>query len=54
MQPVVMLIGSGVFMFAVIGGISLLSHYYTLNGIKSKTVGGGQHGTALVNKNWTL
>ena len=33
-------------MFGVIGGISLLSHYYTLNGIKSRTVGDGQHGTA--------
>lgn len=41
-----MLIRSGVCMFAVIEGISLLSHYYTLNGIKSKTVGDGQHGTA--------
>lgn len=46
MQPVVMLVGSGIFMFAVIGGISLLSHYYTLSGIKSRTVGDGQHGTA--------
>lgn len=46
MQPVVMLMGSGIFMFAVIGGISLLSHYYTLSGIKSRTVGDGQHGTA--------
>lgn len=46
MQPVIMLVLSGIFMFAVIGGISLLSHYYTLNGIKSKTVGDGQHGTA--------
>lgn len=33
-------------MFSVIGGLSLLSHYYTLSGIKSKTVGDGQHGTA--------
>ena len=32
-------------MFAVIGGLSLLSYHYTL-GIKSKTVGDGQHGTA--------
>ena len=46
MQPVVMLILMGAGMFAVIGGISLLSHYYTLNGIKSRTVGDGQHGTA--------
>lgn len=41
-----MLVLSGIFMFGVIGGISLLSHYYTLNGIKSRTVGDGQHGTA--------
>ncbi len=33
-------------MFSVIGGLSLLAHYYTLSGIKSKTVGDGQHGTA--------
>ncbi len=33
-------------MFCVIGGLSLLAHYYTLNGIKSRTVGDGQHGTA--------
>ena len=33
-------------MFAMIGGLSMLAHYYTLNGIKSKTVGDGQHGTA--------
>ncbi|RJE46683.1 conjugal transfer protein TraG [Dehalobacter sp. MCB1] len=33
-------------MFVVLGGLSLLAHYYTLNGIKSKTVGDGQHGTA--------
>ena len=46
MQPVVMLILMGAGMFAVIGGISLLAHYYTLNGIKSRTVGDGQHGTA--------
>lgn len=33
-------------MFLVIGGITALSHIYTLNGIKSRTVGDGQHGTA--------
>lgn len=33
-------------MFAVLGGVTLLSHIYSLNGIKSKTVGDGQHGTA--------
>lgn len=46
MQSVIMLLLSGIIMFSVIGGISLLAHYYTLNGIKSKTVGDGQHGTA--------
>lgn len=46
MQQVIMLIGIAAVMFAVIGGISLIAHYYTLNGIKSKTVGDGQHGTA--------
>ena len=33
-------------MFIVIGGLALLAHIYTLNGIKSRTVGDGQHGTA--------
>ena len=33
-------------MFSIIGFIILLANYYTLNGIKSKTVGDGQHGTA--------
>lgn len=46
MQPVIMLLASGFTMFAVIGGLSMLAHYYTLNGIKSRTVGDGQHGTA--------
>lgn len=41
-----LLIGITTLMFSVIGGLSLLAHYYTLNGIKSKTVGDGQHGTA--------
>ena len=30
----------------VFGGISVLSNNYTLNGIKARTVGDGQHGTA--------
>jgi type IV secretion system protein VirD4 len=33
-------------MFILIGGITVLSHIYNLNNIKSKTVGDGQHGTA--------
>lgn len=45
-DPVFILIAAGAVMFIVIGGLSLLAHYYTLNGIKSRTVGDGQHGTA--------
>jgi type IV secretion system protein VirD4 len=45
-SQVLLLIGIATLMFSVIGGLSLLAHYYTLNGIKSKTVGDGQHGTA--------
>ena len=33
-------------MFCVLVGVTLLSHIYNLNNIKSKTVGDGQHGTA--------
>lgn len=33
-------------MLIVIGGLSFFSHHYTLQGIKSRTVGDGQHGTA--------
>lgn len=43
---VITLIAATAVMFSVIGGLSLLAHYYTLNGIKSKTVGDGQHGVA--------
>ena len=43
---VITLIVVGAIMFLVIGGLAFLSHYYTLDGIKSKTVGDGQHGTA--------
>lgn len=46
MQPATILILVAGSMFLVVGGLSLLSHYYTLSGIKSKTVGDGQHGTA--------
>ena len=45
-SQIITLLVIGIGMFAVIGFISLLAHYYTLNGIKSKTVGDGQHGTA--------
>ena len=33
-------------MFLAIGGLSMMSHHYTLGNIKSRTVGDGQHGTA--------
>ena len=33
-------------MVCVLGGVTLLAHIYSLNNIKSKTVGDGQHGTA--------
>jgi type IV secretion system protein VirD4 len=45
-SQVYILIAAAAVMFCVIGGLSLLAHYYTLNGIKSRTVGDGQHGTA--------
>ena len=35
-----------VLILCAIGGILFLSNHYTLDGIKSKTVGDGQHGTA--------
>ena len=45
-SQLVILLAAGIGMFAVIGGLAMLAHYYTLNGIKSKTVGDGQYGTA--------
>ena len=44
-NPLLLVIVAGI-VFAVLGGVTLLSHIYSLNGIKSKTVGDGQHGTA--------
>lgn len=46
MSGVTALVFVGVIMFAVLGGVTLLAHIYTLNNIKAKTVGDGQHGTA--------
>lgn len=40
------LVAAGLGMFAIIEGLSMLSYHYTLSGIKSRTVGDGQHGTA--------
>lgn len=41
MSSIWILIAAGALMFLVIGGLSMLSHYYTLSGIKSRTVGDG-------------
>ena len=41
-----LLLAAGGVMAAVIGFLTLLNNRYTLNNIKSKTVGDGQHGTA--------
>lgn len=38
-------------MATVLGGLSVVAHIYNLNGIKSKTVGDGQHGTARFSTN---
>lgn len=45
-SQVTLLIFAATIMLIVIGGLSLLSYHYTLSGIKSRTVGDGQHGTA--------
>jgi type IV secretion system protein VirD4 len=45
-SQIITLIAVALTMFGAIGLLSMLAHYYTLNGIKSKTVGDGQHGTA--------
>lgn len=46
MHPVSQLILVAVIMAGFIGGLSLLAWHYSLGGIKSRTVGDGQHGTA--------
>lgn len=46
MPNIAALIFVGALMFCVLSGITLLAHFYSLNNIKSKTVGDGQHGTA--------
>jgi type IV secretion system protein VirD4 len=44
--PVTVPIAVGTLLVLVIGGLSVMAHHHTLNGIRSKTVGHGQHGTA--------
>lgn len=45
-ESIIILILVAALMFIVIGGLPMLADFYTLNGIKSKTVGDGQHGVA--------
>ena len=46
MSNIASLILIGTIMFGTLGAVTLLSHIYSLNNIKSRTVGDGQHGTA--------
>jgi len=46
MSSITTLIIVGAVIFSVLGGVTLLAHIYSLNQIKSRTVGDGQHGTA--------
>lgn len=46
MSGITILIIAATAMMITLGGVSLLAHVYTLNNIKSKTVGDGQHGSA--------
>lgn len=45
-EKLMYLLVPGLVIFLVFGGISTLTKMYNLDGIKSKTVGDGQHGTA--------
>lgn len=45
-SQIYILIASAAVMFIVIGGLAIIAHNFTLNSIKSRTVGDGQHGTA--------
>lgn len=54
MDGTIILIIVATIMVAVIGGVTLASHIYNLNSIKSKTVGDGQHGTARFSTNSEL
>ena len=46
-NSVTTLIIMGAVMFAVIGILTVVSNIYSLNNIKNKRVGHGQHGNAL-------
>lgn len=43
---VTLLIVAAAVMFTALGAVTLIAHIYSLNNIKSRTVGDGQHGTA--------
>lgn len=45
-NPITMLVIIGAGMFAIIGTLTIVSNIYSLNNIKSKRVGNGQHGNA--------
>ncbi len=44
-NPIVLVVAAAI-MCAILGGVNLLSKIYSFDGIKDKTVGHGQHGTA--------
>lgn len=46
MSGITAIIVAGTVMFALLGSITVLANMYSLNRIKSRTVGDGQHGTA--------
>lgn len=46
MSGITAIIVAGSVMFALLGSITVLANMYSLNRIKSRTVGDGQHGTA--------
>ncbi len=54
MSGVTALVLVGAVMFALLGGVTLLAHIYSLNNIKSRTVGDGQHGTARWATKWEI
>ncbi len=45
-SQIYILLAAAAVMFIVIGGLAIIAHNFTLNSIKSRTVGDGQHGTA--------
>ena len=45
-NPITMFVVIGLGMFAIIGTLTVVSNMYSLNNIKNKRVGNGQHGNA--------